>query len=164
LDRDSTNHGDLIGGIPILGSIAQLPQLAAQRRATEVVVISGSMSGKELRQVIGHCDAARLNLKIIPPLSQLFDGNGQIPLKAIEITDLLRRDPVQLDTAALKKLFEGTTVFVTGAGGSIAIARFSFEVVGVDRTVGAGLIHDRHGTSPQASVLQYRARVGRCHR
>jgi FlaA1/EpsC-like NDP-sugar epimerase len=119
LDRDWAHRGKRIGGIPILGSTADLADAARHQRATDVIVISGSLAGKELREVMEHCETAGLNLKIIPPLSQLLNGDNQIPLKTIEITDLLRREPVQLDTAAVKRLFEGTTVFVTGAGGSI---------------------------------------------
>lgn len=119
LDRDVAHLGQCIGGIPILGSTANLVTAARRHRATDVIVIAGSLTGKELRQVMGRCETAALNLKIIPPLAQLLDGDKNIPLKPIEISDLLRRDPVQLDISAVKRLFEGTTVFVTGAGGSI---------------------------------------------
>lgn len=119
LDRDVKNRGRLIGGIPILGSTSHLVNVARRQRASEVIIVSGSLSGKELRDLMERCETAKLNLRIIPPLAQLLDGNKHIPVKPVEISDLLRRDPVQLDVLAVKKLFEGTTVFVTGAGGSI---------------------------------------------
>src|SRR5690606_24767206 len=37
----------------------------------------------------------------------------------VEIEDLLGRDPVELDTASIRKKLTGKTVLVTGAGGSI---------------------------------------------
>ena len=52
-------------------------------------------------------------------------------LRAIELDDLLGRDPVVLDDAGLHGLLTGKVVMVTGAGGSIGsemcrqIARFS---------------------------------------
>jgi FlaA1/EpsC-like NDP-sugar epimerase len=58
-------------------------------------------------------------LKIIPPLEDLFDGDHRIPIRDIEINDLLRRDPVKLDTESIRDLLEGRIVMVTGAGGSI---------------------------------------------
>lgn len=119
LDRDAAHRGKSIGGIPILGSTAHLADAALKHSATDVIVISGSLAGQELRQVMEHCDRAGMNLKIIPPLSQVLNGDNRIPLKSIEITDLLRREPVQLDLAAVKRLLGGKTVFVTGAGGSI---------------------------------------------
>ena len=119
LDRNVAHLGRCIGGIPNLGSTANLLIAARRQRATDVIVIAGSLTGKELRQVMESCETVGLSLKIIPPLSQLLDGDKHIPMKPIDISDLLRRDPVQLDVSAVKRLFEGTTVFVTGAGGSI---------------------------------------------
>jgi FlaA1/EpsC-like NDP-sugar epimerase len=52
-------------------------------------------------------------------------------LRAVELDDLLGRDPVQLDDAGLNSFLGGRTVLVTGAGGSIGselcrqISRFS---------------------------------------
>jgi FlaA1/EpsC-like NDP-sugar epimerase len=119
LDRDGEHRGRFIGGIPILGSTANLVSIARRQRVSDVIIVAGSLTGKELRELMERCETANLNLKIIPPLAQLLDGNKRIPVKPVEISDLLRRDPVQLDLTALKNLFEGTTVFVTGAGGSI---------------------------------------------
>ena len=119
LDRDVKHVGRLIGGIPNLGSTSNLVSVARRYRASNVIMVAGSLTGKELRDLMESCEAAKLILKIIPPLAQLLDGNKQIPVKPVEISDLLRRDPVKLDVSAVKKLFEGTTVFVTGAGGSI---------------------------------------------
>ncbi len=119
LDRDLEQRGRFIGGIPVLGSLANLVSVSRRQRASDVIIVAGCLTGKELRELMEVCENAGLNLKIIPPLSQLLDGSRHIPVKPIEISDLLRRDPVKLDVSALKKLFEGTTVFVTGAGGSI---------------------------------------------
>jgi FlaA1/EpsC-like NDP-sugar epimerase len=46
-------------------------------------------------------------------------GDARIPVRDIEINDLLRREPVQLDTTAIGRLLAGRTVMVSGAGGSI---------------------------------------------
>ena len=65
------------------------------------------------------CHQAGLRLRIIPSLQDRLDGDSRIPIRDIEINDLLRREPVQLDTSAIGSLLEGRTVMVTGAGGSI---------------------------------------------
>jgi FlaA1/EpsC-like NDP-sugar epimerase len=57
--------------------------------------------------------------------------SGKVSLRALELDDLLGRDPVELDEAGLRSFLEGKTVMVTGAGGSIGaelcrqIARFA---------------------------------------
>ena len=42
-----------------------------------------------------YLHALTLHLKIIPPVEDLFDGDHRIPIRDIEINDLLRRDPVE---------------------------------------------------------------------
>jgi len=42
-----------------------------------------------------------------------------VPIRDIEISDLLRREPVELDAKAIGQLVEGRVIMVTGAGGSI---------------------------------------------
>ena len=65
------------------------------------------------------CQQADLDLKIIRRLEDRLSGDHRIPIRDIEISDLLRRAPVQLDTKSIGTMLEGRTVMVTGAGGSI---------------------------------------------
>ncbi len=62
----------------------------------------------------------------------------QVPIRDIEIADLLRRDPVELDTQSIAQLIEGRTIMVTGAGGSIGseICRQTPEFQSEDAAVG----------------------------
>jgi FlaA1/EpsC-like NDP-sugar epimerase len=119
LDDDASRRGETVGGIPVLGGISDLRLTARRHAVTDVFVVSGSLPGNTLRTVMDECEARELNLQIIPPLAQIFQGDNRIPLKPLDIADLLRREPVDLDLAALQSLFTNTTVFVTGAGGSI---------------------------------------------
>jgi FlaA1/EpsC-like NDP-sugar epimerase len=60
-----------------------------------------------------------LRLKIIRSLEDRLEGDSRIPIRDIEINDLLGREPVTLDTENIGKLLERRRVMVTGAGGSI---------------------------------------------
>ncbi len=82
-------------------------------------MLSGALPGHQLRAMMKQCDEGGLELKIIPRVEDLFGGGRQVPIRDIEITDLLRREPVQLDTEAIGQLVHGRTIMVTGAGGSI---------------------------------------------
>jgi FlaA1/EpsC-like NDP-sugar epimerase len=108
-----------LGQIPILGSLEDIRQIALSSAVTDVLVISGTLPGQRLRSLMETCNQAGLHLRIIPALEDRLRGDSRIPIRDIEINDLLRREPVRLDTAAIGRLLEARTVMVTGAGGSI---------------------------------------------
>ena len=119
LATHNIQKGTRWGRIPVLGVPEDVREIAASCGATEVLATAGTLPGNRLRCLMDACHEAGLNLKIIPPMEDLFNGNNRIPLRDIDINDLLRRDPVKLDTAAIADLLDGRTVMVTGAGGSI---------------------------------------------
>ena len=108
-----------LGQFPVLGKLEDVREIAAAAKATEVLVIAGALAGSRLRTLMNDCERAGLNLKIIRRLEDRFSGDHRIPIRDIDISDLLRRAPVQLDTKMIGKLLEGRRVMVTGAGGSI---------------------------------------------
>jgi FlaA1/EpsC-like NDP-sugar epimerase len=111
--------GRRIGQIPVLGHLHDVKRLAARHRVTDVLVIAGTLSGRRMRWLMETCEEAELVLKIIPPVEDLFNGGRQIPLRDLEIGDLLRRAPIELDGKAIAGLLRDRRVLVTGAGGSI---------------------------------------------
>ena len=82
-------------------------------------MVAGSLPGARLRRLMETCGQGDLNLKIIRSLEDRLEGDNRMPIRDIEINDLLRREPVTLDTDNIGKLIEGRRVLVTGAGGSI---------------------------------------------
>ncbi|MGQ9574326.1 MAG: polysaccharide biosynthesis protein [Thermoguttaceae bacterium] len=108
-----------LGQIPVLGPLEDIRQIAASCGATDVLVTAGTLPGARLRSLMETCNQAGLQLRIIPALEDRLHGDSRIPVREIEINDLLRREPVRLDTEAIGRLLEGRTVMVTGAGGSI---------------------------------------------
>jgi FlaA1/EpsC-like NDP-sugar epimerase len=111
--------GSRLGQIPILGALEDIREIAAAAQATDVLVTAGTLPGPRLRQLMDACHDAGLNLKIIRPVEDRLNGDHRIPTRDIEINDLLRREPAELDTETIGSLIEGRTVMVTGAGGSI---------------------------------------------
>jgi FlaA1/EpsC-like NDP-sugar epimerase len=119
LDPDHSHKGMAMGGIPVLGSPENVVDIAKANRVTDVLITTGTLPGSQLRRLMANCDEGGLNLKILPSVTDLLSGDRRIPIRNIEISDLLRRDPIQLDTKAIEELLEGRTVMITGAGGSI---------------------------------------------
>jgi O-antigen biosynthesis protein WbqV len=59
-----------------------------------------------------------LRLPSIVELSQ-HDGMALLPMREISVEELLAREPIELDRAAVRALIHGRRVLITGAGGSI---------------------------------------------
>ena len=119
LETNGRASAGQLGQIPILGHIDDIVEVSAACGTTEVLVMADVLPGKRLRALVNDCRGAGLELKIIPAFESRLVGDARIPIRQIEINDLLRRDPVVLDTAAIGTLLEGRTVMVTGGGGSI---------------------------------------------
>jgi FlaA1/EpsC-like NDP-sugar epimerase len=119
LATEDVAEGTWLGQIPVLGKLEDVSKIAHAYRTTDVLVVAGTLSGRRLRELMKACEQSKLNLKIIRSLVDRLEGDSHVPLRGIEINDLLGRDPVTLDTENIGKLLEGRRVMVTGAGGSI---------------------------------------------
>jgi len=123
LDDDTALHGNRFSGIEVLGGIDRASLEVARRRVDEVLVQSGTLTGKRFRRLFDECTEAGATVKVIPAIDELLgEKNGEqkhVRLREVEIKDLLRREPIRLDDTAVARLVAGRTVMVTGAGGSI---------------------------------------------
>jgi FlaA1/EpsC-like NDP-sugar epimerase len=122
LDDDPSLLHNRVAGLEVLGDIDSVGREVERRRIDEVMVRSGSLNGKRFRQVLEACTQAGSQVKVLPAIDELLAGHDNslhVKPRPVEIKDLLRREPVELDNAAVRQLVEGSTVMVTGAGGSI---------------------------------------------
>jgi FlaA1/EpsC-like NDP-sugar epimerase len=73
-----------------------------------------------VRQVIDICREKDVPFRTMPGLYELIGGKINVGrLREVDITDLLRRAPVQIDTTLIGSNLSGKRVLITGAGGSI---------------------------------------------
>ncbi len=132
LDDDVNKQNCMLNGVKVLGRLEEL-DLWVENFGIERVIIAMPSSTHQLRQrAIQLCNAAKVEALTVPSFDDLMSGKVAVSqLRAIELDDLLGRDPVLLDTAGLHGLLTDSVVMVTGAGGSIGselcrqIARFS---------------------------------------
>ncbi|MDD5300781.1 MAG: nucleoside-diphosphate sugar epimerase/dehydratase [Gallionella sp.] len=132
LDDDREHHGHTLNGVRVLGGLDSLPEWAARLGVSQVIIAMPSSSHQQRKRAIQLCNQAKLKALTVPSFDDLMSGKVAVSqLRAIELDDLLGRDPVVLDDAGLHGLLSGKTVMVTGAGGSIGselcrqIARFA---------------------------------------
>lgn len=132
LDDDVGKQGRMLNDVRVLGSLDKLQEFADQFGVSQVIVAMPSSSHQQRRRAIQLCNQAGLKALTVPSFDDLMSGKVAVSqLRAVELDDLLGRDPVVLDNVGLHGLLAGTVVMVTGAGGSIGselcrqIARFA---------------------------------------
>jgi FlaA1/EpsC-like NDP-sugar epimerase len=76
LDDDPSTRRLTIMGVPVLGGRAELPAVAQQRGARAVVIAVPSASGELVREVAAMAASAGLEVRVVPPVSELFGPVG----------------------------------------------------------------------------------------
>jgi FlaA1/EpsC-like NDP-sugar epimerase len=120
LDDDPHLKHSRVAGIEVLGSVDEAGVEVSRRRVDDVIVQSGTLTGKRFRRLLDECTAAGATVKVLPAIDELLNGQSDpshVRLRSVEIKDLLRREPVKLDDSAIRALIAGRTIMVTGAGG-----------------------------------------------
>jgi FlaA1/EpsC-like NDP-sugar epimerase len=119
LDDDERKHGKRIYGVLVLGSTADVKRITKVGAAEEVIIAMPRASGAVVRAVSERCQALGLRCRTMPGVFELLGDQVSISrLRQVQITDLLRRDQVELRPGS-SSYVTGRTVLVTGAGGSI---------------------------------------------
>lgn len=120
VDDDSRKVGTDIYGLRVLGTTEDLAEVAARTGAKQALIAMASAAGTAIRRVTEHAEKAGLKVKIIPGVYEIVGGKISVSrIRDVAIEDLLRREPVNLDTDAMAALLSDRRVLVTGAGGSI---------------------------------------------
>lgn len=118
IDSDANNHGQRIGGVPVVGSPDDLAPLAA-RLSIEGVLVTGGVPGKIVRRVLADAESLNLPVHVLPSYDQLLRGKVSIQPRDVAIEDLLKREPVRLDDQEIGNWLEDQVILITGSSGSI---------------------------------------------
>jgi FlaA1/EpsC-like NDP-sugar epimerase len=120
VDDDARKVGQLIHGLRVLGTTADLGRIVSERGVRQALITIGQLSGPIVRRVSALCAERKIPTKMIAGIGEMVEGRvGLSAIRDVAIEDLLRRDPVKLDDRAISENLKGVTVLVTGAGGSI---------------------------------------------
>ncbi|MFA6375887.1 MAG: nucleoside-diphosphate sugar epimerase/dehydratase [Candidatus Paceibacterota bacterium] len=121
VDDNKSRWGNLIHGIEVLGSIDEVPKIVAKNNIEEIIIALPSAGSKAIRRAVELGRLADIkNIKIVPSIHELIDGNvSPANIRDVEVEDLLERDAVMLDMAAISGFIKNKTILVTGAAGSI---------------------------------------------
>lgn len=120
IDDDRSKHGNTICGLRVFGGREQIRTVVRNYGVDRAIIAMPTASGRVIRDIVDVCEQANLTTKIIPGMFEILSGRVNVSqLRDVQIEDVLRRDPVQIDQRTVARLVKGMTVLVTGAGGSI---------------------------------------------
>ena len=119
IDMGNVHKGMKIHGVPILGSVMDLPHLVTYYGIEDILIAESNLKAKDIGTIVEMCGNCGVRFKVIPSLSERMSQGESDTIRDIKLEDLMKRDPVQLDMDIMRSEIEGQTVLITGAGGSI---------------------------------------------
>ena len=132
VDQDPNKIGSFIRSYKVLGDRNDIPRLVEEFNVEQVTIAIPSLSGRDREAIVAICKSVGVPVNNMPSIEDIFSGDVTVSdFQEIDIADLLGRPEVVLNQEELNTYFEGKTILVTGAGGSIGseicrqIARFS---------------------------------------
>jgi len=120
LDDAARLRGSKVQGVPVLGKVDDVADIARETAAKLLVIAMPSADANAMQRIVIACERTGLPFRMVPRLQDVLEGRS-LPgeLKEVAIEDLLGRKPVLPDWKAIRGWLGGRSVLVTGAGGSI---------------------------------------------
>ncbi|MBW1990357.1 MAG: polysaccharide biosynthesis protein [Deltaproteobacteria bacterium] len=120
IDDDPQKLGRKIHGVPVLGSLSRLSDIAHRAQVEEIVIAISTVSAKGMRGIVKACEETGIPFRTVPGLWEVLEGRVSVSsVRPVRYEDLLGRQPVQLEIRSIGKYITGCRVLVTGGSGSI---------------------------------------------
>jgi len=118
VDDDPNKIGNTLAGVKILGPISSVAQFVSMYKIEEVIIAISSLSDEKLHRIFEYLRPCDVRIRRLPLLSEM-DKVHEMKVMDVDYDDLLGRGGVSVDEGAIKAMFKGKTILITGAGGSI---------------------------------------------
>jgi len=120
VDDNISKRGLEVHGVPVLGTIRQIPEFVNQYSVDLIFIAIPSAGSAAMRRIVTHCESSKATFRTLPSLSALVSGRVEVnALRPVNIEDLLGRDQINLQWDKLTAGIARKRVLVTGGGGSI---------------------------------------------
>jgi FlaA1/EpsC-like NDP-sugar epimerase len=120
VDDDPRKRRSKIRGVEVVGTVADIPALVNELRASEIVVATPSATLEQKRQIMQLSRLANVPVRSVPTLRDLVEGKARIgQLEEVDPEHLLSREAVRVDLDVIRNEISDRTILVTGAAGSI---------------------------------------------
>jgi FlaA1/EpsC-like NDP-sugar epimerase len=120
IDDSSYKGNRMMFGVKVLGTQNDIQRIVEEHHVNEIIIAMPSVSGDIVREIVKKCKNTQCSVQTVPGIYELIDGKVSLQqLRKVDLEDLLRRDPVQLNLEEIAGYLTGKRVLITGAGGSI---------------------------------------------
>jgi len=119
VDDNTEKQGKRLRGVPVRGGCEKIPELAVKYAVDEIIICLPSAAAERQTEVIKIALETGCVLKTSPSLHEMQNEKPNLStIRHVEITDLLPRPEVELDSDICSYL-KDQVVLITGGGGSI---------------------------------------------
>lgn len=120
IDDDPNYWGRTIEGVRVVGGRDDILTAVKKYEVQKIYFAIPTATAEQKRDILNVCKEAGCEMKILPGMYQLLNGNIHVSnLKDVDIVDLLGREPIKVDMADIFRNLVDKVVLVTGGGGSI---------------------------------------------
>lgn len=123
VDDDPKKLRTEVMGVEVMGNCEDIISICKKEDIEVILFAIPSCTEAQRRYILDLCSETSCVIKVVPYLSDLFLDEEQPKLMHqiadIKVEDLLGRDPITFDNAAIKQIIEDKVCMITGGGGSI---------------------------------------------
>src|SRR5262249_26432056 len=120
VDDDRRKFGMRVHGVPVAGTIDDIPELVQRYHVNIVALAIPSASGAKTREIVTVCHSANVPVRTVPGLPETVQHPSRMAQwRELTVEDLIGREPVEIDHSECLGSLRNRVVLITGAAGSI---------------------------------------------
>lgn len=120
VDDNPQKQARELHGVRVVGTCDDIPQIVKTHVIDMILIALPSANASKMRRIAAICESTQKPVRTLPGMNDLVSGLVSVKnLREISLEDLLGRDPVSLDWAAISNVLESKDVLISGGGGSI---------------------------------------------
>lgn len=119
VDDEVHLHATYMLGVKVFGSVRDLPQVLQNLKAKTLIIAITQIDQERMLLAVDAAKEAGCDIKVIPSLFEMQEGQKELDLRNLDYADLLGRPLISIDKEPIRQMVRGKRVLVTGAGGSI---------------------------------------------
>ncbi len=118
-DDDPLKRRMRISGVPVCGTIDEIPEIVKEKNIDEIIVAVPGTHGERLTEIVSICQSTRCRVRMLSDPGDVGKQDTAPAFRELNTSDFLSRAEVALDMEMIRGYLSGKVVLVTGGGGSI---------------------------------------------